>query len=191
MKNKKWNKADVELSSNDQSFNMSLDMVTLSNEAMQITSDNVDEFVLTRIRIIKSLVLEGRSDSDFLAALVTIVRQQNHRKDVNIFIQNVTLRNDLDNLPDLLSEASQWQVGCLRLDGKLSGEDVATLATLVKTGHVEKLEIKDMADLEDMADIADLADVVEVIKIGNIKMRTVERVASICRLLRSGSVVDT
>ena len=42
---------NVKLSSNDRNFYMGVDMILFSNETMQITSDNVDEFVLTRITI--------------------------------------------------------------------------------------------------------------------------------------------
>ena len=125
IKNEKWNNADVELSSNDKNFNMSAGMMTLLDETMKITSDNVGEFVVTTINM-----------------------------------KNLTL--------------AAW----------------ATMATLVKTGHIETLQIKDIRDVADENRIGVMGQVNTLKIVINFIVHTVEMVASIGRLLRSAPVVE-
>ena len=106
-------------------------------------------------------------------------------------IKKVTLSDDLKNLADLLSQASQWRIEYLELTKKLCGADLATMSTLVKTGHVGRLEIAYEVDMAEVGEyLIEVAEYVDTLQIKDtLSCKTEEDDASVGRLLRSCPVV--
>ena len=207
----RFNKTEIKLTTHDQELSMSEDMITLLNEVQVVTSDKIDNFELSRIEI----EIKLQRTNGVLAALANIV--SNYNSCLNEFVTNntvaeteedveymkyilhhcetwdikeVKLSDGLENLPALLSKASQWIIKYLELS-QLSGADWEILATLVKTGHVETLEIRGRVGVADRGKyFIEVAGHVDTLQM---RCKIEEEVDSVVRLLRycPGVKVDT